>query len=379
MRRFIAVTLAATILMAPLGGCSQPIDTGSSVPAQSQPFVALLALIGLGIGLTALHHHNEAHSGSGGTGGNPIGAQFSVGPFISGYKPVDLVVDPVNVSLGALESPLGGGGTGKFTEIQDISNAAQPFGTYTLPANYSPVAVAMDVNGLTWFVDATGKVQGCAAMTLGESGTCISQGTFTDGLGAGSRSIVVDVGFIFVIMDAGGGKVKWWALQATPPGTGTGTYTSTSTSPVYAANAVELTTTPPSGFTVYHQDGSSDFITFALSGSTLSLTQQANFLYTPASLVGLSNIGGEVSGKDAVFGFTGAPAGSYSMTKYETATANGIGQATATSELIDFNGQVGNPSAAPFTAPLSAVHLDAGENSIWAIDAAGRIVNFAPF
>jgi len=377
VRRFIAVALAATILTAPVSGCSQPIDTGSSVPAQSQPFVALLALIGLGIGLTALHHHNEAHSGSGGTGGNPIGAQFSVGPFFSGFKPIDLVVDPVNVALGALESPLGGVGTGKFTEIQDFSNTASPFGTYTLPANYSPVAVAMDANGLTWFVDATGKLQGCALMTSGST-TCGSAGTFNDGLGAGSRSIAVDVGFIVVIVDGGNGKVKWWATEGSSA-SGTGTYTSTSTSPIYAANAVELTTTPPSGFTVYHQDGSSDFITFALNGSTLTLTPQANFLYAPASLVGLSNIGGEVSGKDAVFGFTGVPAGSYSMTKYETTTAAGIGQATATSELIDLNGQVGNPSAAPFTAPLNAVHLDTGENSIWAIDAGGRIVNFAPF
>ena len=377
MRRFIAVTVALTILAAPVSGCSQPIDTGSSVPAQSQPFVALLALIGLGIGLTAWHHHNEAHAGSGGPGSNPIGAQFSVAPFISGYKPVDLVVDAVNVALGALESPTGGGGTGKFTEIQDLSNTASPFGTYTLPANYSPSAVAMDANGLTWFVDAAGKVQGCDAMTP-SSTTCTSVGTFTDGLGAGSRSIAVDVGFIVVIMDGGNGKVKWWAQQGNTA-TGTGTYSSTSTSPIYAADAIELTTTPPSGFTVYHQDGSSDFVGFTQNGSSLSIAAQANFLFMPPSLVALSQIGGEISGKDAFYGFTGAPAGSYSMTKYETATAVGLGQATATSQLIAFNGQVGNPSTGPFTAPLDSVHLDTGENSVWAIDAGGRIVNFAPF
>ena len=349
------------------------------MPAQSQPFVALLALIGLGIGLTALHHHNEAHSGSGGGNVPVVGAQFSVGSLISGYKAVDLVPDAVNFSLGALEIPIAGGGTGKFTEIQAISNSPSPFGTYTLPATYSPVAVAMDANGLTWFVDAAGKVQGCAAMAQGESGTCSSQGTFTDGLGAGSRSIAVDDNaFIVVIMDAGSGKVKWWATEGSS-GSGTGTYASASTSPIYAADAIELTTTPPAAFSVYHQDGSSDLISFALNGTTLSITEQPNFNYAPASLVGLSNIGGEVSGKDAVFGFTGAPAGSYSMTKYETTSAVGIGQATATSELIDNNGQVGNPSGGPFTAPLNSVHLDLNENSIWAIDAGGRIVNFAPF
>ena len=378
MRRFIAVAVALTILWAPISGCSQPIDTGSTVPAQSQPFVALLALIGLGIGLTAWHHHNEAHEGSG--GGVPIvGAQFSVGPLISGYKAVDLVVDPVNVALGALETPVGGGGTGKFTEIQAFSGTAQSFGTYTLPANYSPAAVAMDSNGLTWFVDANGKLQGCAVMSPGISGTCTSQGTFVDGLGAGSRSIAVDVnGFIVVIMDGGSGTVKWWAT-AGGAASGTGTYTSASTSPIYSTDSIKLTTTPPAGFTVFHEDGSSDFITFAENGSTLSITVQANFNYQPPSLAGLTDFGSEVSGKDAFYGFTGVPSGSYSMTKYETTSSVGVGSATATSQLIDLNGQVGNPSSGPFTAPLSAPQLDTGENAIWAIDPTGRIVNFAAF
>ena len=380
MRRIIAVTVAVALLTAPVSGCSQPIDNGSSVPAQSQPIVALLALVGLGIGLTAWHHHNVAHEGSGGGGlNNVIGAQFSVAPFISGYKPVDLAVDPANVALGALELPTAGGGTGKFAEIQTFSNTAQSFGTYTLPASYAPTAVAMDANGLAWFVDANGKVQGCAAMAQGEAGTCTSQGTFTDGLGAGSRSIAVDTsGFVVVIVDAGGGKVKWRAADGSGDA-GTGTYTSSSTSPIYATDSIKLTTTPPSGFTVFHQDGSSDFITFTVTGSTLSITQQANFLYTPASLVGLSGVGSEVSGKVATFGFTGVPSGSYSFTKYETTSAVGLGQATASSQLIDRNGQVGNPSAGPFNAPLSSAQFDTGEASVWAIDAAGRIVNFAPF
>lgn len=380
MRRIIAVTVAVALLAAPVSGCSQPIDNGSSIPAQSQPIVALLALIGVGIGLTAWHHHNVAHEGSGGGGiGSIVGAQFSVAPFISGYKPVDLAVDPANVALGALELPTAGGGTGKFTEIQDFSNTASPFGTYTLPANYAPTAVAMDANGLAWFVDANGKVQGCAAITQGETGTCTSQGAFFDGLGAGSRSIAVDTSaFVVVILDAGGGKVKWRATDGSGD-TGTGTYTSASTSPIYAADSIKLTTTPPSGFTVVHQDGSSEFITFSLSGTTLSIAQQANFLFVPASLVGLSDIGSEISGKVATFGFTGAPSGSYSFTKYETSSAVGLGQAAAASQLIDSNGQVGNPSAGPFTAPLISPQFDTGEGSVWAIDSAGRIVNFAPF
>src|SRR5690348_14028013 len=67
VRRFIALALALAILSSGVSGCSQPIDTGSSIPAQSQPIVALLALVGLGIGLTAWHHHNENRSGGGGT------------------------------------------------------------------------------------------------------------------------------------------------------------------------------------------------------------------------------------------------------------------------------------------------------------------------
>lgn len=379
MRRFIAIAVALTILSAPISGCSQPIDTGSSVPAQSQPFVALLALIGLGIGLTAWHHHNVAHEGSGGGNTPIVGAQFSVGPLISGYKAVDLAVDPFNVSLGALETPSAGGGTGKFTEIQALSGTAQSFGTYTLPANYSPAAVTVDANGLGWFVDANGKVQGCAAMSPGISGTCTSQGVFTDGLGAGSRSIAADVsGFVVVIRDGGSGTVKWWATAA-GAASGTGTYTSASTSSIYTADSIKLTTTPPAGFTVFHQDGSSDFITFAENGSTLSITVQANFNYLPPSLAGLTDFGSEVSGKDAFYGFTGSPTGSYSLTKYETTSSIGVGSATATSQLIDLNGQVGNPSSGPFTAPLASPQLDTGENAIWAIDPTGRIVNFAPF
>lgn len=379
VRRIIAVTVAVALFAAPLGGCSQPIDNGSSIPAQSQPIVALLALIGVGIGLTAWHHHNEAHEGSGGGGvGSIVGAQFSVAPFITGYKPVDLVVDTVNVALGALELPTAGSGTGKFTEIQDFSNTASPFGTYTLPASYAPTAVAMDANGLTWFDDANGHVQGCAAMAQGEQGTCASQGTFSDGLGAGSRSMAVDINFILVVTDAGGGKVKWWATDGSGD-TGTGTYASSTTASIYSADSVKLTTTPPSGFTVFHQDGSSDFLTFTVSGSSLSISAQANFIYSPASLVGDSGVGSELSGKIATFGFTGAPSGSYSFTKYETSSAVGLGQAAASSQLVDLNGQVGNPSAGPFTAPLSSPQFDTGEASVWAIDSTGRIVNFAPF
>jgi hypothetical protein len=285
VRRFVALALALSILSSGVSGCSQPIDTGSSVPAQSQPFVALLALVGLGIGLTAWHHHNENQHGGGSTP-TLFGAAFLIPPFISGYKPVSLVVDQLNFTLGAVEVPTGGSGTGKFTEIQEASSGASPFGTYALPAGYAPTAVGMDQNGITWFVDGAGTVQACDAMTT-VSTTCSSLGSFTDGLGAGSRSIAADVNFAIVIMDAGSGKVKYWVLPtATGSTVATGTYTSTTTSPIYATDAIESTSVSPSSFTAYHQDGTSDVITFTASGTSVIVNNQPSYLFKPPALVG---------------------------------------------------------------------------------------------
>ncbi len=376
MRRFIAVALALSLLTSTVAGCSQPIDTGSSVPAQSQPIVALLALVGLGIGLTAWHHHNEEHHGGGSTP-TIFGAQFSVAPFIAGFKPVDLAADQLNGTLGALELATAGGAA-KFTEVFDNGTGLSAFATYPLPTGYAPGAVTMDTNGVTWFVDAAGHVQGCDPMTSTTT-TCVSAGTFIDGLGAGSRSIAADVDLIVVVTDAGSGKVNWWAQQGTTA-TGHGTYASpTSTSPIYANDTVKLVSTSPSVFTVYHQDGSSEAISFSVSGSALTINTQANFVLAPPSLAGPSSQESETSGKIAVFGFTGVPSGSYRLSKYETSTVTGLGQATATSQLIAFNGQVGNPGGGLFAPPLIAPTFDLAQTSVWAIDSQGRIVNFAPF
>lgn len=379
MRRLVATALALTIICSGMSGCSQPIDTGSSIPAQSQPIVALLALIGLGIGITAWHHHNE-HRGGGGSGPSVFPAQFTVPPLVAGYKAVDLAPDPVNATIGALEVPIAGAGTGKFDEIESSGGIPQSFGGYSLPSGYSPEAVSLDPNGVAWFVDASGRVQGCDVLT--SAMTCSSKGTFSDGLGGGARSIAADINIIVVVVDAGGGKVKWWATQG-GTATGTGTYTpASSTSPIFAADAVSLTTTGPSGFTVYHQDGRSDFLTFGVSGSTLTISAQPNFSFNPLPLAALSQPESETSvSKIAFFSFTGAPTTAYSLTKYETTTAAGITAPTATSELIAFNGHVGTPSGGgtPFVPPLSSPRFDNAELTIWAIDAAGNIVAFAPF
>ena len=377
MRRFIALALALALFSSGLSACSQPIDNGSSVPAQSQPIVALLALLGLGIGLTAWHHHNEHVAAGGGGGATIFGANFLVPPFIGGFRPVDLVPDPANATLGALEVPAAAG-TGKFTELQVFSNAPSVFGTYTLPAGYSPTAVAMDSTGLTWFVNAAGLVQGCAIMTQTTT-TCQSAGTFNDGLGTtAARSIAADVNIIVVVADGGNGTVKWWAEQGATA-TGTGTYASASTSPIFAGDAIELTTQSPSGFTVYHQDGSSDVVTFSVSGSTLVINAQPNMAFSPAPLVAPSNFLQETTSANfAFYSFTGAPAGAYRLTKYESPTVVGLVAPTATSELIELNGKVGN-AGAPFVSPLFSTHFDASASAIWAIDQSGDIVNFSPF
>jgi hypothetical protein len=377
VRRFIAFALALSILSSGLSGCSQPIDPGSSVPAASQPIVALLALVGLGIGLTAWHHHNENHgSGSGGT--PPLfGAQFMIAPFILGYKPVSLVVDSVNLTLGAVLVPTGGG-AGKFTEIQETSTSASTFGTYTLPTGYAPTAVAMDSNGITWFVDGAGTVQACDTMTTLTT-ACSSLGVFSDGLGAGSRSIAADTNFVIVVMDGGAGLVKWWVFPtATSSTANSGTYSSTTTSPIFATDAIESTATvSPSSFAVYHQDGTSDVVTFTASGSTVTVNSQPSYLYKPATLVAPSNFEQE-SLAVAFFSFTGAPGGAYSLSKYEAANPVGLGNPKVTSQLIAFNGQL-SPTGAQFRAPLFSIRADVNENSIWAIDQAGDIVNFSPF
>lgn len=381
VRRFVALALALSLLTSGMSGCSQPIDTGSSVPAQSQPIVALLALLGLGIGLTAWHHHNEAHHG-GGSSPPIFPAVFSVPPFISGYVPVDLVSDGVNAAEGALELPTSGGGTGKFTEIQASGGTGVSVGTETLAANYAPSAVAMDTTGTTWFVNGTGSVQECAAMTSSTT-TCSSTiGPFSDGLGTGLRSISADTNFVFVVADAGNGTVKWWAaaLTTSPIVFGTGTYSSNTTAPIYPADAVEVTTTGGglSNFTVYHQDGSSDDVTFSLSGSTLTISALANMKFNPAPLVSLSNFEAGATNFD-FYSFTGSATGAYSLTKFVSTALFGLTAPTATSELIDLNGQVGSPAGAPFRAPLKSIHFDSAENSIWAIDSSASIVNFAPF
>lgn len=387
MRKFVAVALALSLLTSCISGCSQPIDNGSSVPAQSQPIVALLALIGLGIGLTAWHHHNEHHSG-GGTGGNITAPAVVVAPFITGFTPVDLSPDTAGNGgagdLGLLLTP-SASGTGRYAEVfvttGGSGTVAQSAGSYTLPTGYQPAAVAVDPNGNAWFDDHSGKVYECGPLTSGVTTCSVLAGPFTDGLPVGARSIGADGNLLFVVEDGGGGKVDWAYLPTNPIGTSftTGSYQSSSTASIFAADAVD--STPPtsggSGYSVYHQSGASDIVTFPVSGSSVTVSAAISFTFTPLPLEAPSNfINDTVSSTGAFFALTGSTTGTYQITRYSSAANSGLGALPALSRTIAINGVTGGGA---FTLPLIALHADAPESILWAIDSRGNVVGFTEF
>jgi hypothetical protein len=385
VRRFVAVALALSLLASSLAGCSQPIDTGSSVPAQSQPIVALLALIGLGIGLTALHHHNEDHHGSG-PGANVTAPAVVVTPFISGYAPADLAPNPVGNGTGdlALVDLPSGSGTGRYAEIflsvTGTGSTAELVGAYALPAGYLPKALAVDPSGDAWFDDSSGKVYECGPLTSGVTTCSIGAGPLTDGLPVGARSIGVDGNFLFITEDGGSGKVDYSYLPVNPIGTSftTGSYQSSSSASIYSMDAVEAT--PPasggSGYTVYHQDGSSDLVTFSASGSSVTLNDTTSFVYTPVPLEAPSDyIEDSVTANGAFFALSGNAGATYQITRYTSATNSGLGQLPAASATIASNGRTGGP----WVPPMISLHADASESILWGIDAHGNIVGFPVF
>jgi hypothetical protein len=384
VRRFVAVALALSLLSSTVSGCSQPIDTGSSVPAQSQPIVALLALIGLGIGLTALHHHNEAQhsSGSSVTVTAPV---VVVTPFISGFAPADLVPNSVGNGgtgdLGLIDLP-SGAGTGKYAEILIMSsgagNSAQLVGDYSLPTGYAPQALAIDPSGNAWFDDRSGKVYECAPIASGVTTCTVVTGPLTDGLAVGPRSIGVDGNFLFITEDGGGGKVDYSFLPVGGTTFTTGSYQSSSTASIFAADAVEAT--PPieggSGYTVFHEDGSSDLVTFAVSGSSVTLSDTTSFVFSPLPIEAPSDfIQDSVTSNGAFFALTGSASATYQITRYTSAANSGLGKLPAVSVTIAANGRTGGP----FVPPVTSLHADANESVVWCIDAHGNIAAFAEF
>jgi hypothetical protein len=375
LRRLIAVALALSLLTSSLAGCSQPIDNGSTIPAQSQPIVALLALVAVGFGLAAWDRHNDTHHG--GAGPTIIAPAQVIRPsqLLSGYRAADLSIDGFNSGVGVLELPTVSGTPARFLLIVGSS-----FNDYALTTGYAPVAAAVDGNGNDWFVDSTGHVQGCNAALVGVT-TCTTNNpiipvpTANDGLGTGQRSIAADGFNLVIVRDGGAGKVNWFAFNLSSGATSTGSYQSTSTSGLFAADA--LASTPPatgtSGFAVFHTDGRSDLITLTPPANS------PNFTFAPATLSAPSNqVTDSFTSMFAFCATTGSQAGTYQLTRYENSFAVGIGQLTTTSITIAVNGQTGDPANKPYVLPLTSVHVDTGLN-VWALDSNGTNVDIVQF
>lgn len=370
MRKVVALALALSLLGGSLAGCSQPIDTGSSIPPQSQPFVAVLALIALGIGITAYHHHseNQQHGGGPSSTITPPAAVFGV--LFTGYRASALAVDSFDAAIGVLETPTVSGTAARFALLSGTSAAF-----YTLPSGYLPTAVAVDPNGNDWFVDATGHIQGCDSPATSVT-TCTTTGltvaTASDGLGSGARSIAVDQFNVFDDVDAGGGSVKWFALNLSAGTPTTSSYQSTSHNGLYSAENVEATTTGASAFTIFHVDGTSDLVTVSPAA------EAPNFTFIPVPLVAPSDVVQAVDLNAAFYATTGSTSGTYRLTRYENLSDTGTGSLTTTTITIANDGQTGAPSSEPWSPPLTSIQADANNNA-WGIDAAGRIVQFGQF
>lgn len=373
MRRFLALALVVCLLSSSAGGCSQPVDTGSTIPSQSQPIVALLALLGLGIGLTAYHHHNEHRGGGPGVAIAP--PDHVIPPTIPSYLPVDLAVDFPNSSIGALET--NGAQPAKFVEINVLGGTAAQTGLFTLASGFAPTAIAIDPSARVWFVDNSGNVVECDVGSSFVSGTCSSTvATFKDTLPAGQRSIVADSNFLFIVEDAGGGKVNWYFLPLAGGSPASGSYTPVSTASIFTRDAIESTSANGgvSDFTVYHQDGTSESITIQ---SATTIAQSPSFTFSPVPLSAPSDnlLSG---GFYTLYAFTGNAAGTYQITRYQNTSPTGLGaQLTTASITIAVNGQT-SPSGA-FGMPLSSQHFDGNELALWSLDPTGKIVEFAAF
>ncbi|HXW50903.1 MAG TPA: hypothetical protein VEJ41_02840 [Candidatus Acidoferrales bacterium] len=352
----------ALLLLTSIAGCSQPIDPDSSVPAQLQPLVFLIAAVGLGFGIAALdHHHSNSSSGN----STNLTSPTFVGSV--GNSPFDLATDPSAAgSVGALGTNGGTGGYG-FTELGSSSTNA---GSYALTPGYHPFGVGIDGVGDDWFDDNAGNVQSCSPPTSTPR-TCAPLVSFNDGLGSGGvRALAADTTHVFIVDDNGSGTVNWAAFALDGTGKLTGSYTYTG-KPIFAHDAVSAVTGTVVGtYVVFHQDGTS--WTIALPGPPVL----DSFTFSP---VPLSSTNVAYDGTDLYYGMLGSPTtGGYQIGRY-AAPGNTQGETAgsiAASITIGSNGQT-SPRATQFALPVHALRTD-GE-SIYMLDAKGNLVLFNAF
>lgn len=367
MRRTLALAVIVVTLCVNLGGCSTPVDTGSSIPAQSQPIYTVLALLGLGIAIAAIHHHSELHpSGSAKVPQTPI----SVVPLrLSNATPVDFALNPLQAGqFGALLA--GTSGSSWQFALGDITSGLVT-AQYTLPVGYQPTAVAID-GGTTnqeWFVNANGLVDGCA---VGPTTCTPNPAQFSDTLAAGgTRFIAADTQHIFIARDDAAGTVTWSAfdLAANNVGTGSYTYNAGNGKGLYPKDAVVANGGSISQYVFFHQDGTTHIVQL-----TTPPTTGAGPALTPVP----TDIGNATIVGADIYGYTGSPgAGLYSVARYDAGTSNPLAYSIQALTLVAFNG-VPNPGTNhPFTVPLTNLHVDAA--GVYGLDPSGNLVTFNVF
>jgi hypothetical protein len=367
VRRMLAIAVIAVTLCVNVGGCSTPVDTGSSIPAQSQPIYTVLALLGLGIAITAFHHHSELHgSGSQKVPQTPISV---IRLRVSNASPIDLTLDPLQPGqFGALLA-----GTGGSAWLFDLADTTSNIVTeqYTLPAGYQPIAVAIDA-GTThqeWFVNAGGLVDGCA---LGPSTCTPSPAPFSDTLASGgTRYIAADSQHVFIVRDDGATTVSWAAFDfaANLIATGSYTYTAGGGKSLYAKDAVVANGSSISQYLLFHEDGTSHEVQL-----TAPPTTSAGPTLTPAA----DTTGNPTIVGTDVFGYVGSPSnGFYSIARYGAGTSDPLAYSIQALTLVAVNG-VTNPSlGSSFSVPLANLHADSA--GVYGLDPGGNAVTFNVF
>jgi hypothetical protein len=368
LRKCTAIVIIACMLAAGTVSCSQPIDTGSPVPPQSQPYVALLALLGVGVALTALHHHNVNRNNNGGGGAPPVSLtapQLVEGLGIAAF---DIALDLVNSpgGVGALGT---GGSTGRYTFIE-VGSSGNNNGSYFLPSGFQPRAVAIDGSGDDWFLDPLGALRKCAPPAAGVT-TCVPSVSLSDGLPAsGVRNMAADSTHVLITQDTLSGTVNWAAFNLDGTGRISGSYTYTGSAGTMSADAVVATTgsLSISTYTIAHKDGST--YTLSLPGPAVVNPFK---LTPPPQPNGVATL----DGVSSFYGLVGSPSsGSYLLGHFA-----GIGTGSPPGSLVGrlaiaFNGQT-SPDRGFYSVPLSALRTDG--SLLYALDPAGSLVIFNAF